>query len=79
MFALTEEVGALESVKAASELYSPLTGKVTEANQAVIDNPALINTSPYEEGTTFCSFVLRLCRNVEKHCGFHELLCYVAT
>ncbi|KAI0217614.1 Glycine cleavage system H protein, mitochondrial [Lamellibrachia satsuma] len=45
-----EEVGALESVKAASELYAPLTGIVTEANKAVIDNPALINISPYEDG-----------------------------
>ncbi|KAK2191114.1 hypothetical protein NP493_61g05048 [Ridgeia piscesae] len=45
-----EEVGALESVKAASELYSPMTGVVTEANKEVIANPALINTAPYEEG-----------------------------
>ena len=51
MFSVTEEVGALESVKAASELYAPLTGIVTEANKAVIDNPALINISPYEDGT----------------------------
>ena len=53
VLSVPEEVGALESVKAASELYSPLTGTVTEANQAVVDNPALINTSPYDEGTTF--------------------------
>ena len=50
MSSLTEEVGALESVKAASELYSPVSGVVTEANKEVIANPALINTAPYEEG-----------------------------
>ena len=68
---MPEEVGALESVKAASELYSPLTGKVTEANQAVIDNPALINTSPYDEGMTFYSCILLMFRDVDKHINAH--------
>ncbi|KAJ8417705.1 hypothetical protein AAFF_G00225480 [Aldrovandia affinis] len=47
---LMEEFGALESVKAASELYSPLTGEVTEINQALTDNPGLVNKSCYEDG-----------------------------
>ena len=47
---MTEECGALESVKAASELYSPVSGKVTEINSAVEDQPALINKSCYDEG-----------------------------
>ncbi|KXJ27351.1 uncharacterized protein LOC110236647 [Exaiptasia diaphana] len=44
------EFGALESVKAASELYSPLTGKITEINSTLGDDPSLVNSSPYEEG-----------------------------
>ncbi|CAI9181047.1 unnamed protein product [Rangifer tarandus platyrhynchus] len=45
-----EEFGALESVKAASELYSPLSGEVTEINKALAENPALVNKSCYEDG-----------------------------
>lgn len=48
-----EECGALESVKAASELYSPVTGKVVEKNTAVEDKPGLINMSCYEKGWLF--------------------------
>ena len=40
-----EEFGALESVKAASELYSPLSGEVTEINKALAENPGLVNKS----------------------------------
>ncbi|XP_006004912.1 glycine cleavage system H protein, mitochondrial [Latimeria chalumnae] len=47
---IMDEFGALESVKAASELYSPLTGEVTEINKALADNPGLVNKSCYEEG-----------------------------
>uniref|UniRef100_A0A8B9JR37 Glycine cleavage system H protein n=1 Tax=Astyanax mexicanus TaxID=7994 RepID=A0A8B9JR37_ASTMX len=45
-----EEFGALESVKAASELYSPLTGEVTEINTELTDSPGLVNSSCYERG-----------------------------
>ncbi|XP_067105320.1 glycine cleavage system protein H (aminomethyl carrier), b [Osmerus mordax] len=45
-----EEFGALESVKAASELYSPLTGEVTEINTELSDNPGLVNKACYEGG-----------------------------
>jgi len=48
-----EECGALESVKAASELYSPVSGSVTEKNDAVEAAPSLINTSPMEDGWLF--------------------------
>ncbi|KAK3533459.1 hypothetical protein QTP70_022249 [Hemibagrus guttatus] len=47
---LMEEFGVLESVKAASELYSPLSGEVTEINTELAENPALINSSCYERG-----------------------------
>ncbi|XP_030919265.1 glycine cleavage system H protein, mitochondrial [Geospiza fortis] len=45
-----DEFGALESVKAASELYSPLSGEVTEINAALADNPGLVNKSCYKDG-----------------------------
>ena len=38
-----EEFGAVESVKAASDLYSPVSGTVVEINEALIDNPRLVN------------------------------------
>lgn len=45
-----EECGALESVKAASELISPVSGEVIEKNEIVENKPGLINTSCYEKG-----------------------------
>jgi glycine cleavage system H protein len=43
----------VESVKTASDIYSPVSGEVTEVNKAVVDNPALVNTAPYEAGWFF--------------------------
>ncbi|XP_075991189.1 glycine cleavage system H protein-like [Anticarsia gemmatalis] len=48
-----DECGALESVKAAGEVYSPVSGTVTEKNTAAESKPALINKSCYEEGWLF--------------------------
>lgn len=48
-----DECGALESVKAASELYSPVSGTVTEKNTIVEETPSLINSSCYEKGWLF--------------------------
>jgi len=42
--------GTVESIKAVSELYSPLSGQVTNTNQGLLDHPELINKSPYEAG-----------------------------
>ncbi|NXN44466.1 GCSH protein, partial [Rhinoptilus africanus] len=50
IFCVSDEFGALESVKAASELYSPLSGEVTETNAALADNPGLVNKSCYQDG-----------------------------
>lgn len=47
---VVEEFGALESVKAASELYSPLAGEVTEINTELAENPGLVNKACYGEG-----------------------------
>ena len=45
-----EQLGVIESIKAVSDLYSPVTGVVTQINEAVFDEPELINTDPYGEG-----------------------------
>jgi glycine cleavage system H protein len=45
-----ESYGEVESVKAVSDLVSPLSGEVTEVNQAVVDEPEKINDDPYGEG-----------------------------
>jgi glycine cleavage system H protein len=43
-------LGVVESVKAASDIYSPISGEVVERNVKVIEKPELVNTSPYEQG-----------------------------
>ena len=43
-------LGVVESVKAASDLYSPLSGEVLERNVKVIEKPELVNTAPYGDG-----------------------------
>ncbi len=43
-------LGVVESVKAASDVYSPISGEVVERNVAVIEKPELVNQSPYEQG-----------------------------
>jgi len=45
-----EACAVVESVKTASDIYSPVSGEVIEANKAVVDNPALANTDPYGAG-----------------------------
>ena len=45
-----DKLGEIESVKAVSDLYSPVSGEVVEVNQGVNDRPELVNQSPYEEG-----------------------------
>ena len=47
------DVAIVESVKAASDVYSPLSGEVTEVNEALNDNPEIINASPYDDGWFF--------------------------
>jgi glycine cleavage system H protein len=45
-----ETCAVVESVKTASDIYSPVSGEVTEVNQTVVDQPALVNTDPYAGG-----------------------------
>lgn len=48
-----DATGVLESVKAASDMYAPLGGTVTEVNEALDDAPETVNTDPYGEGWIF--------------------------
>jgi glycine cleavage system H protein len=48
-----QEAAVVESVKAASDVYAPVSGEVIEGNQAVADDPALVNTDPEGEGWFF--------------------------
>ncbi len=48
-----ETCGELESTKSVSDLYSPVTGEVTAANQDVVDDPSLVNSAPFEGGWLF--------------------------
>lgn len=45
-----DEVAIVESVKAASDVYSPISGEIIEVNELLIDNPETINESPYSDG-----------------------------
>ncbi len=47
---MSDTFATVESVKAASDIYAPLTGKITAANGALEDTPELINQSPYGDG-----------------------------
>jgi glycine cleavage system H protein len=48
-----EACAVVESVKTASDIYSPVSGEVVEVNAALPTNPGLVNTSPYNEGWFF--------------------------
>ncbi len=48
-----EPIAVVESVKAASDVYAPLAGRVTEVNAALTDDPALVNRDPAGEGWFF--------------------------
>lgn len=48
-----ESCAVVESVKTASDIYSPVSGEVLAVNKPLVDNPALVNTQPYAEGWFF--------------------------
>src|SRR5215470_11488589 len=48
-----ESCAVVESVKTASDIYSPVSGQIVETNKAVVDNPALVNSDPYGAGWFF--------------------------
>ena len=51
--AASDETGVVESVKAASDIYSPVSGEIVEINEALEDEPELVNNVPYEGGWLF--------------------------
>jgi glycine cleavage system H protein len=49
-FEAHDEIGTIESVKAVAELYTPVSGEISESNEAVADDPAVLNEDPYGDG-----------------------------
>jgi len=52
-FSTRDDAAVVESVKAASDVYAPVSGEVVEANSALEDEPALVNSDPEEDGWFF--------------------------
>ena len=52
-FVAGDECCVVESVKAASDVYMPISGEIIEVNEALADEPEIINTSPYDNGWLF--------------------------
>ena len=50
VFDTGDELGTIESVKAVAEIYTPVAGEVVEVNEAVTDDPELLNEDPHGEG-----------------------------
>jgi len=48
-----DEIAVVESVKAASDVYAPVAGTITEVNNELIEHPELVNSDPYGEGWIF--------------------------
>ena len=53
VFSAGASAAVVESVQAASEIYTPVSGEVLDANPALADNPSLLNTDPYGDGWIF--------------------------
>ena len=49
----SDEIVVIESVKAASDILAPLDGKITEVNEAIVDDPSLVNSDPLGKGWFF--------------------------
>ena len=45
-----DEAGVVESVKAASDIYAPLSGEIVAINDALVDSPEIVNSDPYHDG-----------------------------
>lgn len=52
-FATGDEAAVVESVKAAAEVYAPVAGKITAVNEAIVNDPSLVNGDPMGEGWFF--------------------------
>ena len=45
-----DEAGVVESVKAASDIYAPVSGEIVEVNETLVDRPEMVNSAPYTDG-----------------------------
>jgi glycine cleavage system H protein len=52
-FAVGEEIGSIESVKAVAEIFAPVSGEVVEVNSEIEDQPELVNREPHDDGWLF--------------------------
>ncbi len=50
VFDTGDEIGTIESVKAVAEIYTPLAGEILEINEAVVEDPEILNEDPHHEG-----------------------------
>jgi glycine cleavage system H protein len=50
MFDSGDEIGTIESVKAVAEIYTPVAGEIIEVNEAITDDPELLNEDPHSDG-----------------------------
>ena len=77
VFDLGDEAAVVESVKAASEVYSPISGEVVETNEDLNDNPALVNETP-EDGAWFMKLKISDADELEKLMNVDDYAAYVA-
>ena len=68
------EMAVVESVKAASDVYSPLSGKITNVNENLTNEPQIINLDPYGEGLIACIFPSNEINNVMNADEFQQFL-----
>ena len=47
-------IGTIEAVKTVADVYTPISGKIVATNETIVDQPELINSSPYEDGWIAC-------------------------
>ncbi|MCC6220444.1 MAG: glycine cleavage system protein GcvH [Deltaproteobacteria bacterium] len=71
-----QSFGTVESVKAVSDIYSPVDGKVVEVNAAVVDKPELINTAAFSEGWMIVIEPVDI-GQIEGHMGADEYKAYL--
>ena len=68
------EMAVVESVKAASDVYSPLSGKITNVNENLANEPQIINLDPYGEGWIACIFPSNEINNVMNADEYQQFL-----
>ena len=68
------EMAVVESVKAASDVYSPLSGKITNVNENLANEPQIINIDPYGEGWIACIFPSNEINNVMNADEYQQFL-----